>query len=46
MKYCLTLSYAPGIEVLKRKLEKLNIKLYYSYPRKSNTYVNTHLNNQ
>ena len=30
----LTLPYVPGIEVLKRKLIKLNIKLYFSYPKK------------
>lgn len=31
MKHMLTLSYSPGIEILKRKLERLHIKLYFSY---------------
>ena len=35
----LTLPYAPGMEVLKRKLEKLKIKLYFSYPKKLNSLV-------
>ena len=36
IKYTLTLPYVNGIEVLKCKLEKLNIKLYFSYPKKLN----------
>ena len=37
IKYTLTLPYVNGMEVLKRKLEKLNIKLYFSYPKKLNS---------
>ena len=37
MKYCISLQYVQGIEVLKRKLEKLNIKVYFSYPNKIQT---------
>ncbi|CAF2648494.1 unnamed protein product [Rotaria sp. Silwood2] len=35
--YTITLPYVPGIDVLKRKLEKLNIKIYFSYPNKIQT---------
>jgi hypothetical protein len=39
--YSLCLPYVPGFEVLKRKLEKkLNIKLYFSYPNKLQSYFN------
>ncbi|CAF0851455.1 unnamed protein product [Didymodactylos carnosus] len=34
MKFTMVLPYVKGIEVLKRKLEKLGIKLYFSYPNK------------
>ena len=34
LTYTLTLPYTPGIEILKRKLKKLKIKLMYSYPKK------------
>ena len=33
-KYCITLPYVKGIEVLRRKLADINIKLYFSYPSK------------
>ncbi|CAF4045091.1 unnamed protein product [Rotaria sp. Silwood1] len=33
-KYSISLPYISGIEVLKRRLEKLKIKLYFSYPNK------------
>jgi hypothetical protein len=39
-KYTICLPYVPGIEVLKRRLEKLKIKLYFSYPNKLQTYLN------
>ncbi|CAF4373234.1 unnamed protein product [Rotaria sp. Silwood2] len=39
-KFTISLPYVPGIEVLKRKLEKLNIKLYFSYPNKIQTFLN------
>ena len=32
--YTITLPYVPRIEILKRKLEKLKGKLYFSYPNK------------
>jgi hypothetical protein len=34
MEYSICLPYVPGIEVLKRKLEKYKIKLYFSYKNK------------
>jgi predicted GIY-YIG superfamily endonuclease len=34
MKYQITLPFVNGIEILKRKLEKLNIKVFFSYPKK------------
>lgn len=34
MKYQITLPYANGIEVLRRKREQLKIKLFFSYPNK------------
>ena len=34
MKHQNTLPVMNGIEVLKRKLEKLNIKVFFSYPKK------------
>ncbi|CAF1371595.1 unnamed protein product, partial [Rotaria sp. Silwood1] len=41
MKYSLSLPYVPGMEVLKRKLEKqLKIKLYFSYPYKLQSQFN------
>ncbi|CAF4873932.1 unnamed protein product [Rotaria sp. Silwood1] len=43
MKYSLSLPYIPGMEVLKRKLEKLKIKLYFSYPQKLQSYFNRSL---
>lgn len=46
MKCCLSLPYAPGMEVLKRRLEKLNIKLYFSYNRKLSSLVPSHQNFQ
>jgi predicted GIY-YIG superfamily endonuclease len=33
-KYCITMPYVHGIGVLKRKLERLKIKVYFSYPNK------------
>jgi uncharacterized FlaG/YvyC family protein len=39
MEFSLTLPYVNGMEVLKRKLEKLKIKLYFSYPKKLNSLV-------
>ena len=33
-KFTLSLPYVKGIEVLKRKLEKIGIKLYFGYPLK------------
>jgi uncharacterized FlaG/YvyC family protein len=39
MEYILSLPYVNGMEVLKRKLEKLKIKLYFSYPKKLNSLV-------
>lgn len=33
-KYILTLPYVNGIVVLKRKLEKYQVKVYFSYPQK------------
>ena len=39
MKFSLCLPYTRGMEVLKRKLEKLQIKLFLSYPRKLNFLV-------
>jgi hypothetical protein len=41
IKYSLSLPYVPGMEVLKRKLEKkLKIKLYFSYPHKLQSQFN------
>jgi hypothetical protein len=39
-KFSISLPYVPGIEVLKRRLEKLKIKLYFSYPNKLQSYFN------
>ncbi|CAF1290674.1 unnamed protein product [Didymodactylos carnosus] len=39
-KYSVSLPYVPGMEVLKRKLEKLKIKLYFSYPNKIQSHFN------
>ncbi|CAF5130122.1 unnamed protein product, partial [Rotaria sp. Silwood1] len=41
INYSLCLPYVPGLEVLKRKLEKkLKIKLYFAYPNKTQSYFN------
>ena len=37
MKYQITLPFVNGIEVLKRKLEQLSIKVFFSYPSKIKT---------
>ena len=42
-KATLTLPYVPGIEVLKRRLGKINIKLYFSYPNKLQSKFNRSL---
>ncbi|CAF5064803.1 unnamed protein product, partial [Rotaria sp. Silwood1] len=42
-KYSISLPYVPGIEVLKRRLEKLKIKLYFSYPNKLQSCLNQSL---
>ncbi|CAF3247150.1 unnamed protein product [Rotaria sp. Silwood2] len=41
IKYSITLPYTPGIEILKRKLKKLQINLFYSYPNKLQAHVNS-----
>jgi uncharacterized FlaG/YvyC family protein len=38
-EFSLSLPYVKGMEVLKRKLEKLKIKLYFSYPKKLNSLI-------
>ncbi|CAM4845408.1 unnamed protein product [Rotaria magnacalcarata] len=45
-KYKINLPYVPGIEVLKRRLEKLNIKLYFSYPNKLQSVLNQSMKSQ
>ena len=40
-EYIMYLPYVPGIEVLRRKLSKINIKLYYSYPNKLQSILNS-----
>ena len=42
-KYFIALPYTPGIEVLKRKLKRLKIQLFFSYPQKLQSYMNTSL---
>ncbi|CAF0943668.1 unnamed protein product [Didymodactylos carnosus] len=42
-KFSLSLPYVPGIEVLKRRLEKLKVKLYFSYPSKLQSHFNRNL---
>jgi hypothetical protein len=43
MEFSLSLPYVHGMEVLKRKLEKLKIKLYFSYPKKINSLVTSNI---
>ena len=38
-KFRLSLPYYPGIEILKRRLEKLKIKLHFSYPNKLSSFL-------
>ena len=45
-KFSFSLPYVPGIEVLKRKLQKLDIKLYFSYPNKIQSYLNHSIKNE
>jgi predicted GIY-YIG superfamily endonuclease len=40
-EHILCLPYVPGIEILKRRLAKLNIKLFYSYPNKLQSTLNS-----
>ena len=42
-KYFIKLPYTPGIEFLKRKLKRLKIQLFFSYPKKLQSYMNTSL---
>ena len=42
-KYFITLPYTPEIEVLKRKLKGIKIQLFFSYPKKLQSYLNTSL---
>ena len=39
-KYMITLPYTPGMEPLKKKLNELNINLFFSYPNKIQSLVN------
>ena len=39
-KFSFSLPYVPGIEVLKRRLEQLKIKLYFSYPNRLQSGLN------
>ena len=36
-KYTITIPYTKGVEVLKRKLNEINIKVFFSYPHKLQT---------
>ncbi|CAF3780612.1 unnamed protein product [Rotaria sp. Silwood1] len=45
-KYTITIPYVPGAEVLKRRLEKLQIKVFFSYPNKIKSYFNSNINNE
>ncbi|CAF0855192.1 unnamed protein product [Didymodactylos carnosus] len=38
-KFSMALPYYPGIEVLKRRLERLKIKLYFSYGKKLSSFL-------
>ena len=40
LKYSITVPYTPGIEILKRKLMKLNIDIFFSYPNKLRIQIN------
>ena len=46
MKFSLCLPYARGMEMLKRKLEKLHIKLFFSYSRKLNSLIYSNMKPQ
>ncbi|CAF1033027.1 unnamed protein product [Rotaria magnacalcarata] len=39
-KYMITIPYVPGAEVLKRRLEMLDIQVFFSYPQKIGSYFN------
>ena len=45
-KFSLSLPYVKGIEVLKRKLEKIGIKLYFGYPVKLKLLVTSNMKPQ
>lgn len=38
-KHKIILPYAPDIEALKRKMDKLNIKIFFTYPNKTRLFV-------
>ena len=46
MDFSMSLPYVPGIEVLKRKLAKFKINLYFSYPRKSTSLLPSNIKTQ
>lgn len=46
MDFSMSLPYIPGIEVLKRKLAKLKINLYCSYPRKITSLLPSNIKTQ
>jgi hypothetical protein len=45
-KFSLSLPYVKGMEVLKRKLEKIGIKLYFGYPLKLKSLVTSNMKPQ
>ena len=42
-KYTITIPYIKGVEVLKRKLNEINIKVFFSYPNKLQTQLTNNL---
>jgi len=45
-KFILSLPYVKGMEVLKRKLEQIGIKLYFSYPLKLKSLITSNMKHQ
>ena len=45
-EYIISLSYIPSVEILRRRLEKLKIKTFFSYKKNLGSYFNRSLKPQ
>lgn len=41
LEYLITILYTPGVEVLRKKVKQIRVNLFFSYPRKLQSYTNS-----